>query len=369
MNVLPGWRRWFQALIEPTSSPVIDTLVETHRQHIPVLWLMGKTGSGKSSIIQRLTGDSHAQIGNGFEPCTRTAAYYDHPASAPVLRFLDTRGLGESDYDPAEDLDQAQQGSHALMLITRIDDPSQDIVISALQAMKGAHEHMPILHIHTALHTLPPADAERAISHNTQQIESILKRQVTSVRIDFTHADDGFEDQDRGLSDLQSAIIDMVPELARVLTRQQSDSQEENVFLSVRKEVLGYSGAAAAADLLPAVGLVAVPSLQGKMLHALAGRYKLSWDKRAASEFVAALGTSFLYRYLVSLGTRQVAKLIPFYGQSAGAAAAASISFASTYALGRAACLYFYRRNHNQPVDSELLREAFQNAFKEQRRK
>lgn len=369
MNVLPGWRQWLQALIEPTSSPVLDTLVENHKQHIPVLWLMGKTGAGKSSIIQRLTGDSRAQIGNGFEPCTRTASYYDHPEAAPVLRFLDTRGLGETNYDPAEDLSQAQQGSHALLLITRVDDPSQDIVLNALSAMKGVHEKLPILHIHTALHTLPTADCERAIAHNTLQIQDVVGRPVPEIRIDFTHEDDGFENPDRGLHDLQSAIVDMVPELARVLTQQQSDSQEEDVFLSVRKEVLGYAGATAAADLLPAVGLIAVPSLQGKMLHALAGRYKLSWDKRTASEFVAALGTSFLYRYLISLGTRQIAKLIPIYGQSAGAAAAASISFASTYALGRAACLYFYRRNHNQPVDSELLREAFQNAFKEQRRR
>ncbi len=367
MNVLPGWRQWLQALIEPTSSPVLDTLVEAHQQHIPVLWLMGKTAAGKSSIIQRLTGDSQAQIGNGFEPCTRTAAFYDHPKELPVLRFLDTRGLGETDYDPSEDLNKAQQGSHALLVITRVDDPSQDIVLNALQAIKSAHDNLPILHIHTALHSVSSADRERAITHNTQQVCDVLGRQVPSVNIDFTAPDDGFEDPDLGLHKLQSAIVDMVPELTRVLSQHTHDSQEEDIFLSVRKEVLGYAGATAAADLLPAVGLVAVPSLQGKMLHALAGRYRVSWDKRVAGEFIAALGSSFLYRYLISLGTRQIAKLIPFYGQSAGAAAAASISFASTYALGRAACLYFYRRNHDQPIDSDQLRKAFQNAFKEQR--
>ena len=367
MNILPGWRRWAQALIEPSRSPAVDALLEEHRQQLPVLWLMGKTGAGKSSIVQRLTGDSRASIGNGFEPCTKTALHYDHPSAAPVMRFLDTRGLGEAGYDPAEDLAMAQHGSHALLVLTRVDDPSQQLIVNALQALKGESDQLAVVHVHTALHALEHNALARAINHNSQVIEQALGRSVPSVKIDFTDPDDGFDDPDVGLDDLRQSIIDMVPELARVLARRSSGSQEESLFLSVRREILGYAGASAAADILPAVGLVAVPSVQGKMLHTLAGRYDLSWDKRTAREFIAALGTSFLYRYLVSLGTRQIIKLIPVYGQSAGAAAAASISFASTYALGRAACLYFYRRNHDKPVDPQLLREAFMNAFKEQR--
>jgi len=368
MNVLPGWRGWLQAIIEPKTTPALDQLLTRHRQQLPVLWLMGKTGSGKSSIIQRLTGDTRAQIGNGFEPCTQTALHYDHPATAPVLRFLDTRGLGEAGYDPEEDLKMARHGSHALLVLTRVDDPSQDTVLTALKGLKASADKLAVVHVHTALHTLTQPDLDRAINYNSQQVEQALGRAVDIVQIDFTEVDDGFEDPHVGLTDLREAIISMVPQLARILARNSSDSQEETLFLSVRKEVLGYSGASAAADFFPAVGLVAVPTLQGKMLHALAGRYGLTWNKRMASEFVAAMGTSFLYRYLVSLGTRQAAKFIPFYGQSAGAAAAASISFATTYALGRAASLYFYRRNHDQPVDAEILRQAFTNAFKEQRR-
>ncbi|MFK7995610.1 MAG: YcjF family protein [Granulosicoccus sp.] len=367
MNVLPGWRRWLQALIEPKSSPALEKLLDEHRQQLPVLWLMGKTGSGKSSIIQRLTGDTRAQIGNGFEPCTRTAVHYDYPGTAPVLRFLDTRGLGEAGYDPGDDLTMAQNGSHALLILTRVDDPSQENVIQALQGLKTRPENLAILHVHTALHTLAQPERDRAIQYNAQQIEQALDRKVDSVQIDFTEPDDGFDDPDVGLAELQGAIILMVPQLVGILSRGASESQEEALFLSVRNEILGYAGATAAADIFPAVGLVAVPSLQGKMLHALAGRYALVWNSRIATEFVAALGTSFLYRYVLSLGTRQIAKLIPFYGQSAGAAVAASISFASTYALGRVACLYFYRRNHNQPVDSELMRKAFINAFREHR--
>jgi predicted GTPase len=71
----------------------------------PVVWLLGKTGAGKTAIVSALTGDPRAVIGEGFEACTRTAAFYDVPAEAPLLRFLDTRGLGEVRYDPASDIE------------------------------------------------------------------------------------------------------------------------------------------------------------------------------------------------------------------------------------------------------------------------
>src|SRR4051812_27348765 len=45
-----------------------------------VVWLLGKTGAGKTAIVAALTGDPRAEIGPGFEPCTRTAGFYDVPA-------------------------------------------------------------------------------------------------------------------------------------------------------------------------------------------------------------------------------------------------------------------------------------------------
>src|SRR5262249_34928414 len=64
-----------------------------------VVWLLGKTGAGKTAVIAALAGDERAEVGQGFAPCTRTAAFYDVPAEAPLLRFLDTRGLDEASYD------------------------------------------------------------------------------------------------------------------------------------------------------------------------------------------------------------------------------------------------------------------------------
>ena len=72
----------------------------------PVFWLIGKTQSGKTSIIKFLTGADDAVIGSGFRPTTRTTRRFEFPSpDAPLLTFLDTRGLDEPGYDPTADIE------------------------------------------------------------------------------------------------------------------------------------------------------------------------------------------------------------------------------------------------------------------------
>ena len=104
---LDDWRSLREALLNPRVDPeqlAAAIGVAREKQPLPVLWLIGKAQAGKTSIIRALTGSEAAEIGNGFQPCTRTARFYDFPAEAPVARFLDTRGLGEVTYDPGEDI-------------------------------------------------------------------------------------------------------------------------------------------------------------------------------------------------------------------------------------------------------------------------
>src|SRR5215475_2914743 len=99
----------------------------------PVVWLLGKTGAGKTAIVAALTGDPRAEIGEGFKPCTQTAAFYDVPAEVPLLRFLDTRGLGETDYDPANDIAWCEGQSHLLLTVMQVADPAQQTVLRVVR--------------------------------------------------------------------------------------------------------------------------------------------------------------------------------------------------------------------------------------------
>jgi predicted GTPase len=130
---------------------------------LPVVWLIGKAQAGKTSIVHALTGSASAEIGNGFQPCTRTARFYDFPAEAPVVRFLDTRGLGEVAYDPAEDIHYCESQAHLVLGVMKATDIRQDAVFEVLRQVRKRHAEWPVLIAQTgcmkpirpAVNTLP----------------------------------------------------------------------------------------------------------------------------------------------------------------------------------------------------------------------
>src|SRR5438067_1518016 len=102
-------------LFSESSEADLQEQMDKLRQRtpVPVFWLFGKTQSGKTSIIKYLTGADEAEIGEGFQPCTRYSRQYQFPsAEAPLLTFLDTRGMDEPGYDPGEDLAQFNNLAH-----------------------------------------------------------------------------------------------------------------------------------------------------------------------------------------------------------------------------------------------------------------
>ena len=80
------------------------------------------------------------------------------------------------------------------------------------------------------------------------------------------------------------------------------------------------------------------------MLSQLGRLYGIEWDRRAYAELTAAIGAGTVAKVAAGMGLRQLAKFLPVYGQTAGAAASAAASFAVTYALGKAAVYYLHGR-------------------------
>jgi uncharacterized protein (DUF697 family) len=92
----------------------------------------------------------------------------------------------------------------------------------------------------------------------------------------------------------------------------------------------------------------------------------VDWDRRAYSEFLGAVGTGTLVRTASTFGIRQLVKLVPGYGQTIGAAAAAAASFAATYAIGKAADYFLARRQQGVRAEevAAVYRQTLQNAFR-----
>src|SRR5437660_614602 len=123
----------------------------------PVFWMVGKTQSGKTSLIRYLTGAERAEIGKGFQPCTRFSSRYAFPTEqAPLLTFLDTRGLDEPGYDAAEDIASFSQDAHVVLVTVRLLDHAQANLLETLRRVRAAMPRRPVVLVVTTLHEAYP---------------------------------------------------------------------------------------------------------------------------------------------------------------------------------------------------------------------
>lgn len=348
-----------KAFINPSKNIDLTQAHEHQHQHLPTLWLLGKTGAGKSSFIKALTGLSSVEVGNGFAPCTMTAQTYDFPQDKPIMRFLDTRGLGEADYNCAQDLDEISKSSHALVVIMRIDEPEQSAVLGALEQIVKNNQIKHLLLLHSAVLLSNAVDRQRQIIFNENQVKKVWGKSFDAIAVDFEGDDGAVFNSD----ELLATLAKMLPVIGLMVDDKEHSSLENKNFDALKTEVLWYAGSASSSDLIPALGLVCVPLIQAKMLHSLANQYGVQWNKRTFSEFIATLGSSFALQYSTTLGARQLIKLIPGYGQTVGSLTAAAMSFATTYGLGRAACYYFYHKNRGEAISENDIQNLYKGSL------
>lgn len=386
------WNEVWAAVMKPAAGVrESEAIAITARQNATVVWLVGKVQSGKTSIVRALTGCTDAEIGTGYAPCTRTSRVFDFPSDAPVIRFLDTRGLGEIRYDPSEDLAFAESQAHLMIAVMKALDPQQDAIVSLVKDVRSRRPGWPVIVAQTSLHEgYPPgvnhppeyafapgagpaaagvpAELVRSLAFQRQLLEELPgSGAVSFVPIDFTQPADGYRPVNYGFEAFVSALRVAAPAgLVAVLEGIQAAANDTR-SKQAHPHVVGYATAAAAADVVPIAGLVAVPGVQAKMLHSLAAIYGVAWDKRTLGDFAKCFGTSTIVRAAGQLGIRQIVKLLPVYGQTAGAVAASAASFATTFALGKAAC-YFLARRRTGDIDvagvARTYSEALAKAFK-----
>ncbi|MDB4621216.1 GTP-binding DUF697 domain-containing protein [Rubripirellula sp.] len=358
MSLFEKFSRVFQS--GDVKEQLLSPAFQYHDAHLPTLWLLGKTGAGKSTLVQSITGNTDAEIGKGFRPCTENSMQFGFPVVKPVLQFLDTRGLGESGYDAAEDIELCARQGHALVIVMKVGDTEQSDVLHAIRKIKSSQKISNYLLVHTASHLVSGIhERERLVQYNYEQTQRILGSEISSVVVDFKLPNGAMD----GVDNLLNALSEMLPIVSLLLKKKQCNDEEVKQFQALQAQVIWYSGVAGVSDIVPGIGLVAVPGIQWKMLSDLARSYDMNWNKSALAELLGALGAGIGVRYSMKFGTRQVVKFLPAWGQTVGAASAAVMSFCTTYAIGRVACKYMHHKNHNEHVSDEELRALFYSAF------
>ena len=357
----------------------------------PVVWLLGKTGAGKTAIVAALTGDPRAKVGEGFEPCTRTAAFYDVPPEAPLLRFLDTRGLGEADYDPAKDIAWCEEQSHLVLVAMQVADPVQNTVLRALRQARRRHPDWPVVVAQTGLHRLYPAGMghpepypytggsedethasvphalRQALAHQRRLFDGLRGPRPRFVAIDFTMPEDGFPPHDFGLEMLWRVLEEAGPNAFEALHLAQADAESDRIRAKARPLIYGYSAAAAGAGAIP-ITIVGVGGLAGVlaiMLRALAIRYGVAWTPSTFAQFSGTVGGGALAWWTLRYGFREILKLIPIVGTVAAGALNAAAAFAVTVGIGEAACVWLAYQRRGLTAPNDEVRRAFADGLAE----
>lgn len=346
----------------------------------PVFWLLGKTQSGKTSIIKALTGDSRAQIGNGMQACTRTSFIYNFPDSQDcIMRFLDTRGLGEVDYDPDYDIEAFREQAHLLIVVMKAMDHAQQAVMEAVRSIHRAKPDWPVIVAQTALHegypdpafehlSLYPFDAEdwpKTVPENLRR--SLLEQRslfkginAQFVPVDFTLPEDGYQPVNYGLEAFWRSLETALPHGIAVMLHDMKEIRKElqDVYSkAAHPHIIAYSltSGAAGAVPIPFVDIPIVTLVQAKMFQTIASIYNYQLDRKSWAEISSSLGITLL----TNIGRRELIKLIPVYGSAASSA----LTAATTYALGKTLTVYFQNLRSGKSLSSDVFRLVYKEQF------
>lgn len=338
--------------VDPDLATELDDARAKRIENIPTIWLLGKTGAGKSSFVKSLTQFLDVQIGNGFKPCTQTTDEYLYPADEPIIRILDTRGLGEAGYNHSEDLNDIALRADMVIVLAKVDEPDQSDILEALKSLKSSDIHSDLLVLHTAAKSIDSKDTDRLIALNKESFDRTWKKNITHIEVDFS-------EEEYGLDLVLEALSDLLPVVKLKLDLNQVSSEESNNFGHLQTMVYSYSGTAAIAAAVPTAGPTLAMITQGKMMADIAEHMEMEWDRNSLLTFLGALGTSFVVQQLAIYGVRTLISVIPWVGSAVNA----TLTFGTTYAFGRATAYYLYKEKSGEQVSTEELRSIYMSAF------
>ena len=361
----------------------------------PVLWLFGKSQTGKSSLVRFLTGAADAEVGEGFRPCTKYSRQYDFPTpEAPLLRFLDTRGLDEPGYDPSEDLAAFNNTAQVVIVTVKLLDHAQENSVRHLRALRKAQPSRPILLLVTCLHEAYPLtqhpkeypfvgdwrttwlhDGKPFISesdHPCLAVDGPIRRSLLAqeeqfgelidaiVPADLTRPEDGLEVPHFGGDELKAVIAGLLPRAYRqtLLMLDEAKTQLSDAFSQrALPHILSYCSMAATAGAVPVpfLDLLLLPAIQARMIFYLARLYGQPLSGTRFLELASSLGLGLVMRQ----ASREILKLIPYVGSIAGGLVAG----ASTLALGKAFCYYYSAVHQGHVPQPEDLKKYYKEQF------
>lgn len=359
----------------------------------PRIALVGRRGSGKSSLINAMFGQERQYV-SSVKSGTGKGKWLWYPSDAePKIRLLDSRGLGESEAPteefeedtPLDELIKAvteEQPDVFLFLIkakeadSRIEEDLQELNKLRKIVKENHHYDVPVICVVTQVDELDPPhykqvpfDANPKKKKNIDEAIALMSKRFkdseipllniipTCSYIDFDESGNIEYDMRWNIDLLSDYLIEALPSEAKLKTAKAMQSQF--VKKKFARTIVGTFTAIAGligAEPIPFADFPILTGIQGLMIVVIGFIADKEINTKTASEFIAALGINVGIGLLVREGVRAAVRFIP----GAGLVVSGAVAGAVTYGIGQAAIAYFVE---NKNIDQ--AKEAYKNANKE----
>lgn len=351
-------------------------------QRPPALALVGRRGAGKSSLVNALFGAKVAEVGH-VKSQTGRGRWFDYRSERGAISVLDTRGIQEGS-KPTE-ADDARDAVASILVELKLKvpdvivflvkateaDSGVDADLSALERIyaevEREHRFRPplvVLATHcdvlepktTRLHLAgvePKEDVAEKLARVTDvehHLETKLKARpklaphlvwTRGVSSYMSFRDDGQlrADERWRVEELVGTLFKHLPDAGRgtfVRIARVRGLQEQLATDLTRATAVICAGVAALP--IPIADLFPITAMQMALVGGVAWLSGRPLDKRAAAEFLGAMGANVGAAFVLREGFRALMKVVtPGFGSMVSGA----IAFAGTMAIGAAAARYF----------------------------
>lgn len=356
-------------------------------QRAPAFALVGRRGAGKSSMVNALFGAKVAEVGH-VRSQTGRGKWFDHTSPRGTISILDTRGIQEgsapAEGDSAKDaitsivLELKRKTPDVILFLVKATeaDSAIDADLDALERLYAEieREHRfrpPLVAVATHCDVLEPKttrlhrqddEPKEDVAEKMARVAEVEHHLETKIReraklaphLVWTHGvstylsfkESGGEhvvrsDERWRIDELVGALFKHMPDAGRgtlVRIARVRGLQEELATNLTRATAAICAGVAALP--IPVGDVIPITAMQVTLVTGIAWLSGRPLDRKAAAEFLAAMGVNVGVGFALREGARA---LIKFVFPGAGSMVSGAVAFAGTLAIGAAARAYFLR--------------------------